>query len=62
VVGQVDRHHVVARLRERARAHLMKAYPEMLLVDADAQVAVIVSLYFSSSSCFALIAAFFDSR
>src|SRR5262245_63397408 len=41
VVDQVNRHHVVARLCERARTHLMEANPELVPVGVDTQVAII---------------------
>ena len=41
MAGEVDRHHVEARLGQRARADLMKADSELRLVDMNAKVAVV---------------------
>src|SRR5215468_3442668 len=41
VAGEIDRHHVKPRLRQRRDADLRKANPQQLLVHRDAQIPVI---------------------
>ena len=41
MAGEVDRHHVEARLRQRARPDLMKADSELRLVDMNTKIAVV---------------------
>src|SRR5262249_17095283 len=41
VAGEVDRHHVEARLRQRTRPDLMKADSELRLVDMNTKIAVV---------------------
>src|SRR4029077_19338469 len=46
LVSQIDRDHVVAGLLQRARADLVESDHEFLLVDVDAQKAVVVICVF----------------
>lgn len=39
VIGQVYGHHVIARLSQSPRAHLVKADAQLLFVDVDTQIA-----------------------